>query len=386
MSIELAQAAAPRLLGSRLVHLDMLRGLAALAVVIDHMRGFLLVHYGALQAPGFADKALYLLTGLGHQAVIAFFALSGYLVGGKALKNMLSGSWSGPQYMVARLARLWTVVIPALEMTLALDIVGRALGGGAGYDGVYWNLLSSGPHSGEPADNSLATFFANAFFLQTIVAPAYGTNGPLWSLANEFWYYVIFSLAASAIISRRSVYRRLVAAAGAAVLALALPSEMLLLGTIWVAGAITNHMTMFPRLRRLFANPIYLTATACAVGGSILRQRSSLAATAHDIVLGGAWALLLPALAALPHWGGLYARLALGLSEISYTLYATHFPFLALVWFTALAPKQFAPGPASLVLATGLLALTLLYAGAIWWCFERNTARIRAAAIRALGG
>lgn len=26
--------------------------------------------------------------------------------------------------------------------------------------------------------------------------PIFGSNGPLWSLANEFWYYVLFSLAA----------------------------------------------------------------------------------------------------------------------------------------------------------------------------------------------
>lgn len=29
-------------------------------------------------------------------------------------------------------------------------------------------------------------------FLQTRFTPVFGSNGPLWSLFNEFWYYVLF--------------------------------------------------------------------------------------------------------------------------------------------------------------------------------------------------
>ena len=39
----------------------------------------------------------------------------------------------------------------------------------------------------------------NAFFLQTIVGPTFGSNGPLWSLAYEWWYYVLFPLALGAV-------------------------------------------------------------------------------------------------------------------------------------------------------------------------------------------
>ena len=35
-------------------------------------------------------------------------------------------------------------------------------------------------------------FLGNAAFLQRILVPELGTNGPLWSLANEFWYYLLF--------------------------------------------------------------------------------------------------------------------------------------------------------------------------------------------------
>jgi len=49
----------------------------------------------------------------------------------------------------------------------------------------------------------LGDLLENLGFVQTVSVPVYGTNGPLWSLANEFWYYVMFSLIAVAAIQRR---------------------------------------------------------------------------------------------------------------------------------------------------------------------------------------
>ena len=35
-------------------------------------------------------------------------------------------------------------------------------------------------------------FWGNAFFLQQTLVKTFGSDGPLWSLANEFWYYMLF--------------------------------------------------------------------------------------------------------------------------------------------------------------------------------------------------
>ena len=37
------------------------------------------------------------------------------------------------------------------------------------------------------AHTTIAIFFGNAAFLQTIWVPYLGSNGALWSLSNEFW-------------------------------------------------------------------------------------------------------------------------------------------------------------------------------------------------------
>jgi peptidoglycan/LPS O-acetylase OafA/YrhL len=219
----------------------MLRGLAAIGVVIGHVRSFVVVDYGAIKDVSVSNQALYCVTSLGpHQCVIAFFALSGFLVGGPALRNIFAGGWHWPRYTLRRLTRLWIVLIPALLLTFAVDTAGETIGGRFGYEGGYHKLLASGPSAGSPADLSVTTFVANAFFLQTIVTPTFGTNGPLWSLTNEYWYYVLFPLLVIGLFGRsRNVIQVTMGLVGIALVVL-LPIEMVLLGLIWIAWAVAN--------------------------------------------------------------------------------------------------------------------------------------------------
>ena len=92
--------------------LDIIRGLAALEVMFSHLRGFLFEDFPRLPHPSLLVKAFYYLTGFGHQAVIIFFVLSGYLVGGSVLVAKQDGFCL--RYSVQRLARLWIVLVPCL--------------------------------------------------------------------------------------------------------------------------------------------------------------------------------------------------------------------------------------------------------------------------------
>src|ERR1035438_1552489 len=128
----------------RLANLDLLRGLAALLVCAGHLRAFLFVHFGEVKSPGAFDRLFYLGTGLSHQAVVIFFVLSGYLVGGSVFSAYQAGRWSWPNYALRRMSRLWVVLLPALVLTLALDSLGRCLGT-AGYAGTFRSFYNSGP-------------------------------------------------------------------------------------------------------------------------------------------------------------------------------------------------------------------------------------------------
>ena len=122
-----------------------------------------------------------------------FFALSGFLVGGKALSDILRRRFSWSRYLLRRLTRLWIVIVPTLLLTLLFDKIGIALTHGVGYDGRYSALYASGVSASSPIDHSLLTFLGNLAFLQTIYFPIFGSNYPMWSLANEFWYCTSYS-------------------------------------------------------------------------------------------------------------------------------------------------------------------------------------------------
>ena len=363
--------------GRRFVHLDMLRGLAALGVVVGHTRGFLLVNYHAAASHSLFDQLFYFVTGLGHQCVIAFFALSGFLVGGPALRDIINGRWTWGRYLPRRLTRLWTVLIPALLLTWVLDTAGEVLGGHAGYEGAFYSVSSSGPSPADPADLSLPTFLANMVFLQTIVAPVFGSNGPLWSLANEFWYYIAFPLVFSGLLGRGVLSQVCKVVLGLA-LVLVLPIEMMFLGSIWILGAVAHHAVAQQKLRRLLTHRAWAAIILTAVIAFLILDKLR-PVLLLDVLLGAAFAAMLPILSFLPNLGETYEKAARALSNVSYTLYATHFPVLAFVWFVLLAPTKWPFGLLAIVLMAGLGATTLVIGTVMWWAFERNTDRVRKA-------
>jgi peptidoglycan/LPS O-acetylase OafA/YrhL len=177
----------------RLIHLDALRGLAAMLVLVGHMRSFLFPSWASLAAHSPLLAAFYAVTGLAHSAVAVFFVLSDYLIGGPALGRVWAGTWSGRRYVVRRVTRLWTVLVPALALTLIWDAVGHRANAAA-YQGAYVSLLISGPNATSPAVHGWTVVLGDLLGLQTIVVPVLGSNGPLWSLANETWYYVLGGL------------------------------------------------------------------------------------------------------------------------------------------------------------------------------------------------
>jgi peptidoglycan/LPS O-acetylase OafA/YrhL len=77
------------------IHLDTMRGLAALVVALGHARGLSLPSFtgGSVSPEGAAQQATTSAgqLSIGHEAVMVFFVLSGYLVGGSVLKALSAG-------------------------------------------------------------------------------------------------------------------------------------------------------------------------------------------------------------------------------------------------------------------------------------------------------
>src|SRR5579863_1104724 len=81
------------------VYLDALRGTAALLVVLGHLRTAFFVPLSQITGHKVFWFVIYAVTNLGHQAVIVFFVLSGYLVGGSVVRALSRRNWSWSRYL-----------------------------------------------------------------------------------------------------------------------------------------------------------------------------------------------------------------------------------------------------------------------------------------------
>lgn len=371
----------------RIAWLDLLRGLSALAVCAGHLRAAIFVSFADLDHATIPIALLYASTSFGHQAVMVFFVLSGYFVGGSVLRS--GPTFNVARYASARLSRLWVVLIPALALTGFVDEVlkhaaPRVLAGD------YYTVWNLGPAPGAYSD-SAETLLGNLLFLQTLATPTYGVNTPLWSLANEFWYYVLFPLLAVAlglIDDRGLVARRTLAGAGSVALMFALPTAVLTGFIVWLFGAVSWWIsTRIARERRYWAMVSALFLLVGALGYSKALGLQARLSIDSDILIGLSAAALCAVIAtwSRPHLNAAntYRRRAMvALSEYSYSLYLVHFPVVLLIAALAHGGSRVLPNLRGLTeFVLWLLVLNVLGVG-FWYSAERHTVRIRDAAAR----
>jgi peptidoglycan/LPS O-acetylase OafA/YrhL len=259
-------------------------------------------------------------------------------------------------------------------ITLILDWISLYFTGGIAYDRSM-RIYISGPDVNTALDHSLTTFLGNIAFLQTVYVPLFGTNGPMWSLANEFWYYIFFPLASGILLVHYSIRRRLVAIGVLAFFIYVLPWWLVYGGAIWAAGAGAAWLAKLPIYKSMSRqNGVRVLSVALPIFALVFTKL--FAEESNDLMFGLLVALALPTLSAFPSFGNAYRFLARASAEISYTLYLTHFPLLTVIFLVGFAPYRFSPGLAGAATYLGLLSIAVLWAVGCWWCFERNTDRV----------
>lgn len=146
--------------------LDLLRFSAAVLVFIVH----LITVTGAPIA----------VSHVAHGSVIAFFVLSGYVISWSAARD-----GTALRYAISRAARIYTVAIPAIVLTIAIDIYLAHMPAHGGLPSVY--------ELHKPVRYlALALSFTTDFWF--LKEDAF-SNAPFWSLCYEVWYYVMFGVA-----------------------------------------------------------------------------------------------------------------------------------------------------------------------------------------------
>lgn len=360
-------------------HLDWARALAASAVMWGHLRAMFFVDIQQVQHGSLLPKGLYFLTGFGHQAVMVFFVLSGFLISSAILRRHASGTWSWRDYAIDRSSRLYVVLIPGLLFGLLWDKAGSVLFASGG---LYSQPLEAFGAAIARDQISLPTFLGNLFFLQTIFCPTFGSNGPLWSLANEFWYYVLFPVALSAGFAwaRKSVQRATALTILALCLAFFLRGPILWGFPIWLAGcALMIAYTHFRRAHRGWLT-LYVVISVLALSVCLIAARTGhFGALGSDLAVGAAFGLFLFGVIQTDSTPppGYYARVGHLLAGFSYSLYVLHFPLLLFLraW---IAPRNiWQPDMAHLFYGVVLGVAVLAFAWLVALFTEKRTHVVR---------
>ena len=333
--------------------------------------------------PGASDFVVSLVwaaKGLSHQSVVVFFVLSGFLIGGGVMTQAQADRRFFGRYLIDRTARIYIVLVPALLLTAALDALGPALFGKVGLYGLDRYRGGAGP----------VDFLGNLANLQDIYVPAFGSNGPLWSLSHEYWYYLTFGLVG---VWMCAGYARPVRTAAfvAALASLAFtgltPGYHLFGFLVWLAGAAAARLNRPSPTAPRFAHAVFLAA---ALGAGVGLGPDALeygpVCMVADTLVALAFANLLLALRLGPQTGW---RLDMAgwrkpLSDLSYSLYAAHLPLIVFVLAAAQAlTERLSAAPALGWIATAVALPTAIMLVKVFWSqTEARTGALRAWAHR----
>ena len=146
--------------------LNAIRFMAAFIVLICHTRNDFFVRYNELPdiQQNVFSFAFFFIGKLGYEAVIVFFVLSGFLVGGKGLERMHKHVFDVKSYVVDRFVRIGIPLVSAIVF------------------GIFVMSLMN-------VEFSYLVAIGNLLSLQGIACEPF--ISPFWSLSYEVWFYII---------------------------------------------------------------------------------------------------------------------------------------------------------------------------------------------------
>lgn len=337
--------------------LDTFRGLAAMYVMIYHARWLLWEGFSegyALhpESYSFIEKAqvyFFSLFKYGHEAVLMFFVLSGFVIHLRYSKLLAAGktAFDGLDFFKRRALRIFPPFLVALVITYAIDMVIMS----KGYIDHFSDTRVSVITNIINPDHSLGTLLGNLVFIMSIYVPVWGTNTALWSLSYEWYFYLFYPLLF--LFSRRSPWISTIA-----VLLLFMMSQTFGLGILlldkvffyllawWLGAILADIYTKRISVRFKHVMPFVLLLPVLPI---IEDLDQWFIKTYLDVF----WSFYFFGLFAVFFWleekkirVKILERLGF-LGDFSYSLYVTHFPILVLMSGMLIAshgklPKTFA--------------------------------------------
>ena len=279
--------------------------------------------------------------------------------------------------MAKRLARLWVVLIPAIICGVVIDFVGLHL-----------FPQASSIYAGPPGQTFVSSdllgrltawnIVGSIFFLQSIFVYAPGTNIPLWSLANEFWYYLEFPLLMLIFWPRVRLRSRITSIIALTAITVMVGKEITALYSVWLLGAL---IAAFPlRLNVALARSLSVVFALGLLPWMFIVRRAHIDILIAQWCIAAYFGVLLYSLLHLtrPNAHRLYCKLATALSDISYPLYLIHLPVLIFICAAINTPwHRWTKSPTHIAEMLGADGVAVLFAFLLDIIFQSRTDQIR---------
>ena len=353
---------------ARVFGLDLLRAIAVLMVLSSHALFFVRPLVPAVQA----------LSLFGFLGVELFFVLSGFLVGGIALRSF--GARPGTTDLFGFWVRRWFRTLPNYYLFLGVN-------------------LAIAARVARPS--GVAPYLV---FLQNFAWTTPWFFPESWSLAVEEWFYLLFPLLVVAL-SRAGASRRAAVAFGLAALfigssgargwavAAGNPSwdegvrkiviyrlDALMVGVV-AAFLKEYHRPSWSRYRDAgVALGTILATSVCWLYYTLDRNGSDFARTGFFTLTSFSVFCFLPALDAWQDAGGVVATVARKISLWSYSLYLCHLPVRNLLIGAFGDPELVKPAPSpgfAVGMTIGFVSLSIAASALVYHFFERPTMALR---------
>jgi peptidoglycan/LPS O-acetylase OafA/YrhL len=185
-------------MNGRIAYLDGIRIVSSIIVFMAHAcQIFLVPKLGAGSITQFVAGQL------ASYSVVIFFMLSGYMVTNSIFNNNAkNGNFSIKKYWKDRLFRLYPPLIFAILLSIFIYLIIK-------FFHMHGSISFKLPGDLELARDSIQYSFAeimqSLFFLQGLINYSMFMNGPLWSLGDEFFLYLVASCVAIIFFNKSKI-------------------------------------------------------------------------------------------------------------------------------------------------------------------------------------
>ncbi|MUH35596.1 acyltransferase [Zobellia amurskyensis] len=308
----------------RLKILDSIRGIAALVVLYHHI---FKLNKDVLKnnLSNTVYEIMHFISSLNFEAVLLFFIISGFSIALSTVKRPLKDRNTVNTYIYRRLKRILPIYWLAILLAFA---TGAVLG-----------ILHLN-------DFSFVNLLGNLLFVQTSAsipeswAVPYGLNGPLWSLAFEMFFYLLFPLVYFLNkkwfkkINLHTKYACLVAIVLLGIIVnkklVFIPYFLFLGGFItWIQGYISAEYYIYWKKRNSFFLANLLIGLAVTIGSSQIPSET-VKVIGKGMLLNGLFYFIMIILDQYDthKFQNFINKLFFKIGEGSYTIYALHYPIL----------------------------------------------------------